>query len=104
MNRTTFSLEIFGDHLPWLESHAQLYSDNSKQMERLKLSLKKAIDSELTDYQKKVVTEFYFNRKSITEISIDLGVNKSTVSRHLRRAKERLGHALKYGLYNIWAS
>lgn len=103
MNRTSFSIEIFGDRFPWMENPSD-YSDNSKQIERLKISLKKAIDSELTCCQKRAVEEFYFNNKSITEIAIELGVNKSTVSRHLKRAKEKLGQALKYGLFNIWVS
>ncbi len=104
MNRTSFSLEVFGDHFPWVDVNSPLYSDNSKQLERLKSSLKKAINSELTDCQKFAVEEFYFNNKTVTQISRELGVNKSTVSRHLKRARERLGHALKYGLYDIWAS
>ena len=104
MNRTSFSLEVFGDHFPWVDSSSAFYSDNSKQLERLKLALKKAMESELTQCQRLAVEEFYFNGKSVTRIALDLGVNKSTVSRHLKRAKERLGHALKYGLYDIWAA
>ena len=103
MNRTSFSLEIFGDRFPWAGNTTQ-FSDNSKQLEMLKMSLRKAIKSELTDCQRHAVEEYYFNKKSVTEIAVDLGVNKSTVSRHLKRAREKLGHALKYGLFPIWNS
>ena len=104
MNRTRFSIEVFGDHFPWMDSTSALYSDNSKHIERLKNSLLKAIESELTECQRLAVEEFYFQNKSVTQIALDIGVNKSTVSRHLKRAREKLGQALKYGLFNIWAS
>lgn len=104
MNRTRFSLEIFGDHFPWADNGSALYSDNSKQIERLKISLIKAIKSELTECQRTAVEEYYFNNKSVTQIAFEIGVNKSTVSRHLKRAREKLGQALKYGLFNIWTS
>ena len=104
LNRTSFSIEIFGDHFPWMDSNSSYYSDNSKQLERMKNALRKAMQDELTNCQKRVVEEFYFNSKSITVIAREMCVNKSTVSRHLKRAKEKLRHALKYGLYNIWIS
>lgn len=104
MNRTTFSLEVFGDHFPWVDNTSAYYSDNSKQLEMLKRSLNKAIKSELTECQRIAVEEFFYNGKSVTQIALELGVNKSTVSRHLKRAKEKLSHALKYGLYNIWVA
>lgn len=102
MSRTSFSLEVFGDKIMWLSNEAFPYGDNSKQLEELRRALKKAMDSELTECQRRVVDEFFFNKKSVTVIADELGVNKSTVSRHLKRAKEKLGQALKYGLYSVW--
>ena len=100
MNRTHFSLEIFGDRLPLNDIYGG--SSNRRQLEYMKKSLKKAIDSELTERQKTVVTEYYFKGRTLTEIGKTHGFSKSTASRHLSRAKEKLKSALKYGVYTIW--
>ena len=101
MSRTSFSLEVFGDKAMLLEGGEYPYSDNSRQIEIMKRALKKAMKTELTECQHLVVNEFFFNQKSVTEIAKELCVNKSTVSRHLKRAKEKLGQVLKYGLYHL---
>lgn len=101
MNRTTFSLEIFGDRLPMIQRTLSS-GDNAREIERVKGYLLKAMDEELTDRQKEIVNMFFFDGKSLTEISNILGVNKSTVSRHLTRSKEKLRSALSFGLFPLW--
>lgn len=101
MNRTTYSLEIFGDRLPTGDIFDR--GTNSHQLELMKRTLAKAIDSELTERQKQMVNEFYFNGATVTAIAKKYGISKSTVSRHLSRSRERLKGALKYGLYPIWS-
>lgn len=100
MNRTTFSLEIFGDRLPITDIFD--HGTNNRQLEIMKYELKKAINSELTDRQRIMVTEFYFDGLSVTAIANKYNISKSTVSRHLSRARERLKGALKYGFYPLW--
>ena len=100
MNRTTFSLEIFGDRLPITDIFE--HGTNNRQLEIMKHELKKAINSELTDRQRIMVTEFYFDGLSVTVIANKYNISKSTVSRHLSRARERLKGALKYGFYPLW--
>ena len=100
MNRTTFSLEIFGDRLPISDVYE--HSTNSRQLNAMKLALLRAIDSELTDRQKTMVVEFYFNGETVTSIARKFNLSKSTVSRHLSRSRERLKKALKYGLFPLW--
>lgn len=100
MNRTTFSLEIFGDRLPTTDIFD--HGTNNRQLEIMKNELKKAIYSELTDRQRMMVTEFYFDGLSVTAIANKYNISKSTVSRHLSRARERLKGALKYGFYPLW--
>ena len=36
------------------------------------------------------------------EVANELGITKSTVSRHVSRSKERLKTSLKYGMYMLW--
>lgn len=100
MNRTTFSLEIFGDRLPTTDIFER--GSNSRTITLMKQALTKAIESELTERQKQMVNEFYFNGATVTAIAQKYGLSKSTVSRHLSRSRERLKRALKYGLYPMW--
>lgn len=102
MNRTTFSLEIFGDRLPVTNLFET--ESNSRQLNMMKKALTKAIESELTERQRIMVTEFYFNGLKVTEIAKKYKISKSTVSRHLSRSRERLKSTLKYGLYTMWNS
>ena len=100
MNRTTFSLEIFGDRL----NTASAYNGetNARQLNSMKKDLLRAIESELTDRQRQMVNEYYFKGASVTDISKKYNISKSTVSRHLSRSRERLKDALKYGIYSMW--
>lgn len=101
MDRTTFSLEIFGDRMK--PSDFMSSGTNVKQVSYLKSQLKKAMQSELTERQRAILWDFYFEGKTVTEISETLGVNKSTVSRHLKRSKEKLRQVLSYGFIPIWS-
>ena len=60
--------------------------DNGEQMARLRRNLRKARQQELTPRQREMVRLYYD------------GVNRSTVSRTLRRAKNRLYRCLRYSL------
>jgi RNA polymerase sigma factor (sigma-70 family) len=58
--------------------------------------VQKVISEELTPHQREMLTEFYYHKKSMTQIALERGVNKSTVSRTIRRAEARLRKFLKY--------
>ena len=62
------------------------------QMQRIR----EVIWNELTDLQRDAIIAYYFHRNTISEIAALRGVNKSTVSRPLRRAEEKLRRYLKY--------
>ena len=100
MNRTTFSLEVFGDYLPTSDIFET--ETNSRRLVAMRKALAKAMDTELTERQKLITTEFYFNGESVTSIAKKYCVSKSTVSRHLSRSRERLKCALRYGLFPLW--
>ncbi len=55
-----------------------------------------AIDEELTERQRQVLLLYYFDGKNIIEIAKMLGINKSSVSRLLSRARMRIEKVLKY--------
>lgn len=98
MNATPFdtrSSEWAGDMTVWLRENA---NDNQEQIDRLLRNLRKARVQELTPRQQEVLSLRYEQNMRITEIAQHLGLNRSTVSRTLRRAQERLRRCLQYAL------
>ena len=98
MNATRFdtrSSEWAGDMTVWLREQA---NDNQEQMERLRRNLRRARELELTPRQQQVLTLRYEQNMNGAEIARMLGLNRSTVSRTIRRAQERLRRCLQYAL------
>ncbi len=62
------------------------------QLERVQ----RVIREELTPLQRETLLAYYFEDLTIPQIAESRGVNKSTVSRTLRRAVEKLRRFLKY--------
>ena len=51
--------------------------------------VQRVIKEELTELQRQTLTAYYFHQQTIPQIARERGVNKSTVSRTLRRAEEK---------------
>ena len=58
--------------------------------------VQRVIQEELTALQREALIAYYFQEQTITQIAEERGVNKSTVSRTLHRAEEKLRRYLKY--------
>lgn len=58
--------------------------------------VQRVIQEELTELQRQTLIAYYFQEQTIPQIAAERGVNKSTVSRTLRRAEEKLRRFLKY--------
>lgn len=54
------------------------------------------IENELTQKQREVITDYYFNEKTIPQIALERGIHKSSVCRCLQRAEAQLRKRLKY--------
>lgn len=91
----TRSSEWLGDMTVWLRENA---GDNSEQLNRLRRNLRRARERELTVRQRQMLALYYDQGMSMVQIAQVLGLNRSTVSRTIRRAKERLYHCLQYTL------
>lgn len=78
----------------WMASEQE---DNCQRLERLRRNLPTAIDT-LTPRQREMVELYFYRTLSVTAIAGCLGVNKSTVSRTLRRARGHLRELLRYSL------
>ncbi len=66
-------------------------------MDRLKRNLRRARVQELTPRQRQVLAMYFDQGKNMAQIARELGLNRSTVSRTLVRAKNRLYRCLRYG-------
>ncbi len=73
--------------------------DNSALMRRAGAVLREAIEEELTERQRECVKLYFFDGLREHEIGEMLGVNKSTVSRHIKKAKARLRLCVKYSCF-----
>ncbi len=58
--------------------------------------VQRVIREELTPLQRQTLIAYYFQEQNIPEIAAQRGVNKSTVSRTLHRAEDKLRRYLKY--------
>ena len=87
MSRDIASCHI--EHYPDLMTCFQGQT-NRREREEYRRFLYRAIKTQLTHRQTQVMLLYYFEGKNITEIAQELGLNKSTVSRTLRRSLNRL--------------
>lgn len=62
----------------------------------LSLLLEKAIENELSDTEKRVVREYWYNSKKTADIALENGISLSAVSASLERAREKLHRVLRY--------
>ncbi len=63
-----------------------------QQMQRLK----RVIERELTEKQRQTILAYYFQDMTIDQIAASRGINKSSVSRCLKRAEARVRRCLRY--------
>lgn len=96
MSATSFdsrSSEWMGDLTVWLRQND---SDNGEQLDRLRTKLRYARSAELTQRQQQLLRLYFEEGKTMPQIARELHVSCSTVSRTLRRARERLYRCLRY--------
>ena len=74
-----------------------IYADNSAELSRLKRNLIRALKEDVTPRQREVLTLYYAQGLNMREIGERLGVDKSTVSRNIKRGERRLQRCLRYG-------
>ncbi len=69
---------------------------NNKELRRKASFIMRAMEVDLTDLQRYCALECWLNGRKQTEIAAELGVNSSTVSRHLKAAKKKLLGSARY--------
>ena len=72
--------------------------DNREQLERPHRTLRLARQQALTDRQRQMLELYYDQGLTMGQIALKLNLNRSTVSRTLSRAKDKLYRCLRYSL------
>lgn len=62
------------------------------------LLLEKAISEELTKTEREIITDFWFNSESVTQIAKKRGIKPPSVNGTLARAQKKLEKALRYAV------
>ena len=75
--------------------------DNRAQMGRLKRNLTHALRQDITEKQRQYMLLYYGQGMSMEAIARECGVPTSTVSRTLKRGRQRLYRCLRYGASNL---
>ena len=75
----------------------QMSADNSKEISRLKRNLIRALQEDVTPRQRQTLLMYYSDGLNMREIGERLGVDKSTVSRTIKRGEARPRRCLRYG-------
>lgn len=96
MRAKLISLEGWEEAIADLDATEQ--ASNRAQLLRTQKLLRLAMEEELTDRQKECVRLYFYENLTEEQIGRRLGVGKSTVCRHLQKAKARLYRALKYSV------
>ena len=69
---------------------------NSDKLKTVRKALKKVVEQQLTTRQKQVIVLYYYKQIDMPAIAEMLGINVSTVSRTLNRARQNIMKYLQY--------
>ncbi len=71
-------------------------SSNEYNIKQIRRVLPRVIDEKLTLRQRQCVQMYYFKKLNMQEIGEVLGIDRTTVSRNLSRARKRIKTSLEY--------
>ena len=91
------SLDLFEDRLD-----VDRYKDEeSSGREKMLRVLRQAMQGELTERQQACVRLRYFDGKSLREVADAIGITPPTASKHLKKARARLGKVMGYSFSRL---
>ena len=82
----------------------QMAPDNDQELSLLKRNLIRALKEDITPRQRETMLLYYGQGLNMREIGLKLGVDKSTVSRTIKRGERRLQRCLRYGAMGLLES
>ncbi len=98
-------LDVFTENLAsmqeWKHRQEALQHTGRPEYQEMLNVLAYAMQHELTKRQMDCVGMYYFEGVEMKEIANQLGINVSSVSRHLKRARQRLGVVMGYAFRRL---
>ena len=70
---------------------------NTEELDRVKIALWRALHEDITEKQRRYLLLYYAEGMKMSEIGEQMGVDKSTVSRTIKRGEDRLRRCLRSG-------
>ncbi|MBQ7004714.1 MAG: sigma-70 family RNA polymerase sigma factor [Oscillospiraceae bacterium] len=74
----------------------QRESSNERQRAVMQDALHRTIERDLTARQRQLILMYFYDELDVTEIAKETNLDKSTVSRTLKRAKERIRKSMQF--------
>ncbi len=96
MSNRPLYLDKFIDSVISISKHKKECFDMDDEHQKMLKVLVKAIDGELTSRQKQCLIMYYGKNMRIVDISRELNVYPSTVSRHIKKSRSRLKTIIGY--------
>ena len=95
------NLDSFTRQMKWLACPPDIDPSLDRRSAMLS-AIRQISERELTQRQRTAMNLCFFEGMSVTEAASIMGLNKSTVSRHLNAAKSRIEQALRYSFFPLW--
>lgn len=83
-------LLLHQENLYSLNPFANIAATNEKARENMMKFIKGAIEVLLTARQRQIMEMYYLEGKRVTDISIELNINKASVSRHIKASMRKI--------------
>ena len=98
MKNKVISLDNFTESIASMDQFKKICSQQNTNTEYKKMikSLKNIVNGELTTKQKLCISLYYGDMKKMSEIAQELGIGVSSVSRHIKKAKQKLQKTMTY--------
>ena len=98
MKNKFLSLDNFTEAMASMTEFKTIISNSSNDLnhERMVRTLKNIISGELTEKQKICVLLYYGDMKKMNQIAKELGIGISSVSRHIKKAKQKVQKTMTY--------
>lgn len=96
MSNRALHLDELMDSIISASEHKKECLDVNNEYQKMLKVLTKVIEGELTDRQRECVFMYYGNNMKIKDISKQLNIYPSTVSRHLKKSKTRVELIISY--------
>lgn len=93
--KRTYSLDQLTQELSY-QRFCESGNDNREEIKRMKIYISKAIKHELTQKQRYCLCEYYLHQRTMTDIANELSISQPAVTKHIKRAVEKLKRQTVY--------